>query len=109
TEPLAEELQEMNIKRVKARPDAVEAEGSWADLYRMHLQSRLATRFLMPVLDFKAYNEDDLYSGIFKKHDFTKYITPDQTLRVEAHVREHKNLVDQRFVALKVKDAIVDQ
>jgi 23S rRNA G2445 N2-methylase RlmL len=108
-EPLTTELKDLEIKYVKQRPDSVEFEGSWADLYRVHLDSRIATRVLMPVADFTAYNEDDLYSGVFKKHDFTKYITPAQTLRIEAHVREHKNLHDQRFVALKTKDAIVDQ
>lgn len=109
TEPLAQEINELKVKRVKARPDAVEFEGSWADAYRVHLHSRLATRILLPVSDFHANNEDDLYYGVLRKHDFTKYIQPNQTLKVEAHVREHRVLRDQRFVAMKVKDAVVDQ
>lgn len=108
-EPLAAELEELGIKRVRPRPDAVEFESPWSDLYRVHLLSRLTSRVLLPVADFTAYNEDDLYQGVKKRHDFTKYITPRQTLRVEAHVREHKALHDQRFVALKTKDALVDQ
>lgn len=108
-EPLTEELKEMEIKYVKQRSDCVEFEGSWAELYRVHLKSRIATRILMPIADFVAYNEDDLYKNVFKRHDFTKYITPQQTLRIESHVRENRNLSDQRFVALKTKDAIVDQ
>ncbi len=108
-EPLEKEIESLQVKRVKRKPDGVEFEGSWADLYRVHLHSRLATRILMPVSNFIAYNQEDLYHGVFKKHDFTKYITPKQTLRVEAHVREHKNLTDQRFVAMKVKDALCDQ
>lgn len=109
TEPLAAEIEELKVKRVRARPDAVEFEGSWADAYRVHLKSRLATRILLPVSDFQAFNEDDLYFGVLRKHDFTKYISPQQTLKIEAHVREHKVLRDQRFVAMKVKDAVVDQ
>lgn len=109
TEPLAEEIKSLGIKKVRARPDAVEVDASWSDLYRMHLHSRLATRFLLPVADFTAYNEDDLYFGVLKRHDFTQYIEPHQTLRVEAHTREHMKLRDQRYVALKVKDALVDQ
>ena len=108
-EPLTDELKEMKIKYVKQRSDSVEFEGSWAELYRVHLKSRIATRVLMPVADFVAYNEDDLYKNVFKKHDFTKYITTQQTLRIESHVRENRNLSDQRYVALKTKDAIVDQ
>lgn len=108
-EPLAEELHDIGIKQVRKLGDSVEFIGSWADLYRVHLHSRLATRVLMPVADFTAYNQDDLYFGIFRKHDFTQYIKPEQSLRIEAHVREHRELRDQRFVTLKAKDAIVDQ
>ncbi len=108
-DPLTSELQELKIRYVRKRPDSVEFEGSWGDLYRVHFHSRIATRILMPVADFTAYNEDELYNGVFKRHDFTKYIYPNQTLRVESHVRDHKTLRDQRFVALKVKDALVDQ
>lgn len=107
-EPLADELKSLNL-RPKLRPEAVEFEGSWADCYRVHCFSRLASRVLLPVSDFECYNQDELYFGVFKKHDFTKYITPRGRLRVEAHVRENPNLTDQRFVMMKVKDAIVDQ
>lgn len=108
-EPLESELQSLGIKRVRKLGDSVEFDSSWADLYRVHLESRIATRVLMPVADFEAYNQDDLYHALFKRHDFTQYIFPHQTLRVEAHVREHRNLRDQRFVAMKTKDAVVDQ
>ena len=108
-EPLAEELNELAVKRVRLRPDAVEFDSSWADCYRVHLRSKLASRVLLPVADFTAYHEDDLYNGVRKRHDFTQYIGLEQTFRIEAHVREHKNLRDQRFVALKTKDALADQ
>lgn len=108
-EPLGEELKELDIRNVRVRPDAVEFDGSWADLYRVHLQSRIASRFLLPVSDFTAHNEDELYAGVLRRHDFTKYISPDQTMRIEAHVREHRVLQDQRYVMLKVKDALADQ
>lgn len=108
-EPLAAELKDLGIKKAIPKPDAVEFESSWADCYRVHLESRIASRVLLPVADFTAYNQEDLYHGVFKRHDFTQYIEPTQTLRVEAHVREHRSLHDQRFVALKVKDALVDQ
>lgn len=108
-EPLAEELQQIGIKNVRKLGDSVEFTGGWSDLYRVHLFSRLSTRVLLPVADFTAYNQDDLYFGIFRKHDFTQYIEPEQSLRIEAHVRDHRELRDQRFVTLKAKDAIVDQ
>ena len=106
---LAEEIQELGVRRAKARPDAVELECSWAELYRLHFHTRLASRFFLPVSDFTAYNEEDLYYGILRKYDFTNQILPSQTFRIEAHPRDHVKLREQRFVAMKVKDAVADQ
>ena len=108
-EPLAEELRTLGIKQPEVRPDGVEFEAPWSDLYRLHLESRLASRFLLPVADFTAYNEEDLHSGIRRSHDFTKYIGIDQTFRIEAHTRESFKLGDQRMLAMRVKDAVADQ
>lgn len=108
-EPLAAELTELQFKNVKAKPDGVEIDCSWAEMQRLHFETRLATRVLLPVADFTAYNEQDLYYGVLRQHDFTQYIDVKQTLRVEAKVREHVKLRDQRFVAMKVKDALCDQ
>ena len=108
-EPLAEELKGLEIKRLRARADVVEMDCSWADVYRVHRHVRLASRFLLPVCEFTAYNEQDLYFGILRKHDFTQYIDVNQTFRVEARTRDHLKLRDQRYVAMKAKDAIADQ
>ncbi len=108
-EPLAAEMTEFQFKNVRARPDGVEIDCSWAEMQRLHFETRLATRILLPVADFTAYNEEDLYYGVLRKHDFTQYIDLKQSLRVEAKVREHAQLRDQRFVAMKVKDAVCDQ
>ena len=107
--PLAEELKTLGIEVVRATTEGAEFEASWEDLYRLHRQCRIASRFLLPVAKFTAYNEDDLYYGVLRQHNFTSYISPQQKLRIEAHTRGHRGLHDQRFVALKVKDGIVDQ
>lgn len=109
TEALGEELAQANFKNVSVHPDVVSFEGSWNEAYRAHTATRIATRILYPVLDFTCYNEEDLYFALNRKHDFTQYIRPEQTFEIEAHVREHRTLRDQRFVAMKSKDAIVDQ
>jgi putative N6-adenine-specific DNA methylase len=62
---------------------------------------------MKPILDFPAYNGEDLYHNL-RKHDFTKYIDVKQTIKIEAAINDCA-IVDQRFVAMKVKDAIVDQ
>ncbi len=104
---LQAELAAMGVRPDKAQPAGVAFESNWAGAYRVNLRSRLATRVLLTVLDFPAYKPEDLYSNI-RKHDFTKYIDATQTLSVEASTRDSV-LNDSRFVALKVKDALVDQ
>lgn len=107
-EVLEQELREMGIQKLERTFGGVQFEGNWADCYRVNLRSRIATRVLLPVLDFPAYKPEDLYNNI-RKHDFTKYIAPTGTIAVEASVRESGVFRDQRFVAMKIKDAIVDQ
>lgn len=104
---LLEELQSMGLENLQKTPGGCFFEGPWAHAYRVNLQSRIATRVLLTILDFSAYNQDDLYNNI-RKHDFTKYIDPSQTIAVESSTSS-EIFRDQRFVALKVKDAIVDQ
>lgn len=106
-EALEKELQEIGITKTKAGRGGVFFESNWQGCYKANLCSRLATRIVLPVLDFPAYQPDDIYHNILK-HDFTKYMNPNQSLAVDATVRESK-LSDQRIVALKTKDAIVDQ
>ncbi|MCB0385877.1 MAG: RNA methyltransferase [Bdellovibrionales bacterium] len=104
---LEDEIREMGLKIVDKEATGVFFESNWEGAYRANLCLRTATKILLPVLDFPAYKPEDLYHNI-QKHDFTKYIRPDQTLSIDAHVRESA-LQDQRFVAMKIKDAIVDQ
>lgn len=106
-EPLKAELEALDLKVVDMSAGGVAFESSWEGCYKANLHSRLASRILKPVLDFTAYQPEELYNQI-RKHDFTKYIKPTQTLCVDVVVKDCK-MNDQRFVAMKVKDAIVDQ
>jgi 23S rRNA G2445 N2-methylase RlmL len=105
---LEQEFKELGFEKVLKAPGGVFFEGSWAACYRANLRSRIATRIMLPILDFPAYKPEELYSNI-RKHDFTKYIPAEGTLAVDAAVRDSGIFRDQRFVAMKVKDAIVDQ
>lgn len=104
---LEKELVELGVKPTKKVAAGVFFEGNWEDSYRVNLCSRIASRVTKPVLDFPAYQPEELYYNI-SKHDFTKYIDPEQTITVDASVKECK-IRDQRMVAMKVKDAIVDE
>ncbi len=104
---LEEEIKILELPRTRTQGNGVWFEGSWKHCYQANLHLRSATRVLLPILDFHAYKPEELYNNILK-HDFTKYITTEQTIAVEAHGQNHQ-FNDQRFIALKVKDAIVDQ
>ncbi len=101
------ELKDLGIKTREKVQAGVMFEGNWADCYAANLNSRYASRILKPLLDFPAYTEEEIYNNVLK-HDYTKYITPDQTIAIDATVKECR-VRDQRFLAMKVKDAIVDQ
>ena len=105
---LADELTEFGMERVLKGRGGVFFDANWAGCYRVNLRSRVATRVILPILDFPAYKPDELYNNI-RKHDFTKYISPDGRIAVDSSVRECGAFRDQRFVSMKVKDAIVDQ
>ena len=106
-EALEVELKSLELSVVERNAGGVFFESNWKGCYRANLQSRLASRILKPVLEFTAYQPEELYNQI-RKHDFTKYIDPQQTISIDASVKESM-LKDQRFVAMKIKDAIVDQ
>lgn len=106
-DPLETELKNLGLKVTDKYIGGVFFESNWEGCYKANLHSRLASRILKPVLDFTAYQPEELYAQILR-HDFTKYIKPTQTISIDASVSESK-MRDQRFVAMKVKDAIVDQ
>lgn len=101
------ELKELGLNVTGKSQSGVTFESNWEGCYKANLHSRLASRILKPILDFTAYQPEELYKHI-QTHDFTKYISVDQTLMVDASTTDSK-MHDQRFLAMKVKDAIVDQ
>jgi 23S rRNA G2445 N2-methylase RlmL len=106
-EPLESELKELGFKVTGTTGGGVYFDGNWESCYKANLHSRLASRILKPILDFTAYQPEELYANI-QKHDFTKYIKPNQSIKIDATVKDSM-MRDQRFVAMKIKDAIVDQ
>lgn len=107
TEELFKELNNLGLKKLEHHQSSVIFDSNWEGCYRANLCSRIATRILLPILEFPAYKPDDIYFNI-KKHDFTKYIKPNGKLWISAKV-EDSALKDQRLIAMKSKDAIVDQ
>ncbi|MEQ1876993.1 MAG: THUMP domain-containing protein [Bdellovibrionia bacterium] len=105
--PLRAELTEMGMTNIHEVQGGYTFESNWKGAYQANLSLRTATRVALPILDFPAYEPDHLYHNVLK-HDFTKYIDVKGTLAVDATVKD-SIFTDQRFVAMKIKDAIVDQ
>ena len=104
---LTEELQQMGVQHTEKLRRAVRFEGDLTMLYRANYELRTAIRILVPFHTFKAKNEHQLYKQI-KKVDWSQHMKVTDTLAIDATT--HSDFFNHsKYVALKTKDAIVDQ
>lgn len=82
------------------------AEGDEAAAMRLNLESRLATRVLVPLVDGPYRDEHDLYA-LARRVDWSRWLTPADTLRVDVQAMRSP-LKSLNFAALRIKDAICD-
>jgi putative N6-adenine-specific DNA methylase len=78
-----------------------------AGLMALNLGSRLAQRVLVEVATGPYRDEADLYA-LAHRIDWTRWITPQQTLRVDVTTRGSR-LRSLNFAALRIKDAVCDR
>ncbi|MEM7659401.1 MAG: THUMP domain-containing protein [Bacteroidota bacterium] len=104
---LAAEMKQLDIASVEEGKRAVHCQGDIRTVYQLNLHCRTALRVLIPIYGFEAEDEQDLYKGV-RAIDWTDYLEPRSTLAVDSVV--HSSVFrHSHYVALKVKDAIVDQ
>jgi 23S rRNA (guanine2445-N2)-methyltransferase / 23S rRNA (guanine2069-N7)-methyltransferase len=104
---LRDELVALGAREVHEALSGVHFSGELIDAYRACLWSRLASRVLMPLSEFAAGDEDALYQGV-QQIDWSAYLGEDGTLAVDA-LSHASALRHTRYLAQKVKDAVVDQ
>ena len=104
---LANELTQLGAKNVQAGRRMVSFTGDKEMMYRANFQLHTAIRILKPIKHFKALSADDVYEGV-KAVDWTEYLALDKTFAVDSVVFSEE-FRHSKFVAYKVKDAIVDQ
>lgn len=104
---LASELNELGANDIEILSRAVKFKGDLALLYKCNLYLRTALKILKPIATFEALNEQALYNEV-KKIDWSKYLTTDQTFAIDG-TTSGEIFTHSKFVALKSKDAIVDQ
>jgi len=107
-EVLAEEIRQIGGKEIEVGNRIVHFAGGQRELYRANLELRTAIRVLQPIFEFKVYDENHLYKTLRRKIDWTQYMSLQDTLAVDATVSSD-NFSHSQYVALKTKDAIVDE
>lgn len=106
-EILAKELQALGAREVEQGVRMVSFKGDKGFMYKANLALRTALKILKPIYGFRAYNDQSLYKGIYAI-DWSKYLSANQSFVIDVTLHsDHFN--HSQFVALKAKDAIVDQ
>ena len=104
---LAEELTNLGANNIEIGRRMVSFTGDKELMYRANFQLHTAIRILKPIKHFKALSADDVYNEVMKI-DWTQYLDNKKTFAVDSVVFSEE-FRHTKFVAYKVKDAIVDQ
>lgn len=80
--------------------------GDLEAVMKLNLESRLAQRVLIELIGGGYRHEDDIYA-LACKIDWTQWITPAETIRVDT-IAQRSPLRSLNFATLRVKDAICD-
>jgi putative N6-adenine-specific DNA methylase len=104
---LIEELKTLGVENITKLRRAVSFDANKEQLYRANLSLRTALRILCPFHHFNAYDENDLYKKVYA-FNWESIFRNDQTFAIDATVFSEQ-FTHSKFLAQKVKDAIVDQ
>ena len=101
------EARGLRLARLERQVGGVRFEGTRRDVWRANLCLRSAVRVLQRLARFEAADEDALYEGV-AAIDWSRWLASDGKLWVDAQTRD-SNLSHSRFLAQRVKDAVVDR
>ncbi|MBR1688611.1 MAG: methyltransferase [Prevotella sp.] len=104
---LAKELTQLGADDVQIGRRMVSFTGDKELMYRANFQLHTAIRILKPISHFRALSADDVYAEV-QKIDWSDYLDLERTFSVDSVVFSEE-FRHSKFVAYKVKDAIVDQ
>ena len=104
---LVQELNAIGAENVREHNRAVTFDGTTALMYRANLQLRTALRVLKPIYTFHIQTQQDFYRKLLD-FQWSEFLQVDDTLAIDTAV--HSPIFSNSlFVAMKAKDAIVDQ
>ena len=105
-EVLAQELTELGAGNIEIGRRMVSFTGDKAMMYKANFCLRTAIRILKPIKHFTANSADEVYDAV-KAIEWSEYIDNTCSFSVDAVVFSEE-FRHSKFVAYKVKDAIVD-
>lgn len=103
---LAEEVKQMGARSVEVKNRAVNCEGDLGFLYKINYSLRTALKIIVPVLTFKAWNENRFFDKLFE-FPWDEYMSVEQSFAIDATVYSER-FNHSQYISLKMKDAIVD-
>lgn len=103
---LAEELQSLGAQDVNKGLRMVSFVGDKEMMYKANFCLRTALRILKPIKTFEAGGADDVYNAV-KQIEWSDYLDLKTSFAVDSVVYS-EDFKHSKFVAYKVKDAIVD-
>lgn len=104
---LVKELSQLGAQNIVTGTRSVSFWGDKGFMYKANLSLRTALKILKPIHTGKVFNDKSLYDEI-QKIDWSQYMNEHQSFVVD--VTLYSEVFNQSmFVALKTKDAIVDQ
>lgn len=106
-EILAQELRNLGAQKVETGVRMVSFYGDKGFMYKANIALRTALKILKPIKEFRVFNEQSLYKGI-QSIDWTDFLSNNKTFVIDTTVNSDI-FNHSQFVALKAKDAIVDQ
>ena len=104
---LAGELENIGATDIEILNRAVQYTGDKELLYKSNLLLRTALRILKPIAVFDVHSEQQLYR-LVQDINWSGYLTVDQTFAINATAKSER-FRHSKYLALKTKDAIVDQ
>jgi putative N6-adenine-specific DNA methylase len=105
-EILAEEIKKLGGRNVEIKNRAVNCEGDLGFLYKINYSARTAVKILVPIFEFKAFNEQKFYEKLLR-FSWSDHLDIHQTFAIDATVHSEK-FTHSQFMTLKMKDAVVD-
>jgi putative N6-adenine-specific DNA methylase len=104
---LEQELLGLGIPSTRNTEGGIAFHAPWSSLYRVNLESRIASRVLWQVGQAPYRSEDDVYRAAYAL-PWPDWFLPSHTIKIKVSAR-HCPLTSLDFVTLRIKDAVCDR